>query len=290
MSKSLIIDAGHGGADNGSSGNGLLEKNINLKMSLYQYKRLKELGANVDITRTTDKNLSSTKRTNMIRNNYDICISNHFNAFNGKARGVETIHSYLGGKQLASDLASAIVKTSGIPLRRVFSRRLKNGKDYYFMHRLTGRTRTVIIEYGFIDNKSDMSYYKDDNNFYKVGESVVKVLCKYLGVKYKQLKDNVSHETKPTFFKKNVAGAKLVKSENAYFLPNHNIKVRTQPTTKSRHTGTLPKGTSINYFAVYSGNGYRWLLYHSTKGVRFVPYRRLKGNTKPWGSFHSKRP
>src|SRR5690625_2566809 len=184
MSKTLIIDAGHGGNDPGASGFGVKEKDWTLKISLYQYNRLKELGANVAITRTNDKTLDSNARTALIRNKYDYCMSNHFNAFDGTARGVETIHSIHAKDTIAKRLADVIVKASGLPLRRVFTRKLKNGQDYYYMHRLTGNTQTVIVEYGFIDNKTDHNWYKNEDNFYKVAEAVVKEWCSILGVKY----------------------------------------------------------------------------------------------------------
>src|SRR5690625_2280369 len=144
MSKTLIIDAGHGGNDPGASGFGVVEKDWTLKISLYQYNRLKELGANVAITRTNDKTLDSNARTALIRNKYDYCMSNHFNAFNGTARGVETIHSIFANDTIAKRLANVIVKASGLPFRRVFTRTLPNNpkQDYYYMHRLTGNTQT----------------------------------------------------------------------------------------------------------------------------------------------------
>ncbi len=183
MAKTLIIDPGHGGTDPGANGFGIKEKDWTLKISLYQYNRLKELGANVAITRTTDKSLSRDPRTNLIKGKYDYCMSNHFNAFNGSARGVETIYSIYSKNTIAKRLADVIVSTSKLPLRRVFNREGKAG-DYYFMHRLTGSTQTVIVEYGFIDNKSDHDYYKNESNFYKVAEAVVKEWCSILGVKY----------------------------------------------------------------------------------------------------------
>ena len=212
MAKSLIIDPGHGGTDPGANGFGVREKDWNLRISLYQYERLKELGAKVSITRTNDKSLSSTARTNIIRSKYDYCISNHWNAFNGKARGVETIHSVYGGKELATNIANALVRASGLPLRRVFSRKNSSGGDYYFMHRLTGGTRTVIIEYGFIDNADDHNWYKNEANFYKAAEAVIEALCKELGITYKA-KGNVS---KPTVTDKVVTG-KLFKVQAGAF-------------------------------------------------------------------------
>jgi N-acetylmuramoyl-L-alanine amidase len=88
-----------------------------------------------------------------------------------------------------------------------------------------------------------------------------------------------------------VAGARLVKNENAYFLATENIKVRNAPSTNARHTGTLPKGSSINYHKVYEGNGYRWLQYTGNSGnTLYVPYRPSNDINNQWGTFHSTRP
>lgn len=196
MSKSLIIDPGHGGTDPGTSGFGVKEKDWNLKMSVYQYNRLKALGANVAITRTNDTTLSNNKRTGLIRSKYDYCMSNHFNGFNGQARGVETIHSIHANSKVATQLARAIIDEAKLPLRRVFTRKHPSqaNRDYYFMHRETGNTRTTIIEYGFMDNKQDHDFYKSDTNFYRVAERIVKEWCNILGVAYRPPESSVSSD------------------------------------------------------------------------------------------------
>ena len=203
MAKSIIIDPGHGGTDPGAIGFGVREKDWNLRISMYQYERLKELGANVAITRTSDVTLDSGPRTNKIKNKYDVCISNHWNAFNGSARGIETIHSIFGGKAFATSIANALVRASGLSLRRVFSRKNSSGGDYYFMHRLTGNTRTVIIEYGFIDNADDHNWYKNNSNFIKAAEAVIEAVCKEIGITYKSPSGKVS---KPSVPKPSVSG------------------------------------------------------------------------------------
>lgn len=199
MVKSLMIDPGHGGTDPGANGFGVKEKDWNLKMSLYQFERLKELGADVAITRTTDKTLDSVSRANLIKDKYDYCMSNHFNGFNGTARGVETIHSIHTNGTIAKRLADVIANTSGLPLRRVFERR-GNAGDYYFMHRLTGSTETIIVEHGFIDNKEDHDYYKNEHNFYKVAESVVEEWCDILEVKYIAQGKSTPHPPMPNIY------------------------------------------------------------------------------------------
>lgn len=195
MSKTIIIDTGHGGTDPGATGFGVNEKDWTLEISLYQYKRLKALGAQVEITRKSDVSLDPTQRIARIKNQYDVCVSNHWNAFNGLARGVETIHSVHAKSDFARDIADSLVKTTGLPLRRVFTREIRKGTDYYFMHRLTGKTETVIIEYGFIDNALDHQAYTRSDLFIQASEAVVECICRKIGIQY--VKPDELKETSP---------------------------------------------------------------------------------------------
>ena len=84
----IVIDAGHGGVDGGASGNGIIEKDLNLLISTYMYDRFRELGVPVKMTRTTDETLDSSERVNRILDAYGngkdvIVISNHINAGGG---------------------------------------------------------------------------------------------------------------------------------------------------------------------------------------------------------------
>lgn len=185
MTKTVIIDAGHGGTDPGAQDFGFNEKTWTLKMSAYQYKRLKALGVEVSMTRMTDKTLEPFQRVARIKNQYDLCLSNHFNAFNGKARGVEGIRSIHSQSGLAKDLVDRVVKKTGLPKRRVFQREIKKGVDYYYMHRLTGKTETIILEYGFIDSRLDVNYYKEEAHFYKAAEAVIEGICVATGHQYR---------------------------------------------------------------------------------------------------------
>ena len=81
----IVIDAGHGGNDPGASGNGIIEKEYTLKISEYIYDRLKDLGLDVKMTRTTDETLTPTERVNRVLGAFGdgsdvIVISNHINA------------------------------------------------------------------------------------------------------------------------------------------------------------------------------------------------------------------
>lgn len=81
----IVIDPGHGGEDPGAMGNGIIEKDLNLKISNYMYDKFKQLGVPVKITRNSDETLTPSERVNRVLgaygNNSDvIVISNHINA------------------------------------------------------------------------------------------------------------------------------------------------------------------------------------------------------------------
>lgn len=95
----VVIDAGHGGDDPGSSGNGIIEKELTLKISQYMYDRLKELGIPVTMTRTTDETLNPIDRVNRILDAYGnnsnvIVVSNHINAGGGDISNYEELKMY----------------------------------------------------------------------------------------------------------------------------------------------------------------------------------------------------
>ncbi|MFA5543404.1 MAG: N-acetylmuramoyl-L-alanine amidase, partial [Bacilli bacterium] len=138
----LIIDPGHGGAEPGAVHHGYVEKDINLVVAKRVRELLKEYRP--DITREEDVTLDSGPRTAKIRDKYDFCLSIHFNANAGNR--TECIHSIYSerGKKLAESICKELGQTLGLP-QRVFCREGQAG-DYYFMHRLTGSTTTVIVE------------------------------------------------------------------------------------------------------------------------------------------------
>lgn len=182
----LIIDPGHGGKDGGGGSNEFFkEKDMNLKISLYQFKRFTELSVPVAITRSEDIYLSPSNRTDKVKESgAKICISNHINAASlTSARGVETIYSIYSDGKLARKLLDA-VENEGMPERRAFSKESAtvSGKDYYYMHRDTGAVETIIIEYGFATNEIDTQLII--NNWERYAEAVVKAICEHINHKY----------------------------------------------------------------------------------------------------------
>ena len=188
MKPILIIDPGHGGKDPGGGSNKLwLEKDLNLKISLYQYEHYREIGVPVMLTRENDQTLTSSQRTKIVRESgAKYCHSNHINA--GGGDGAEVIHSIYGGKEMAALIAKNL-KDAGQNVRRVFTRTLPGTakQDYYYMNRETGRVTTNIIEYGFADSpRDDVAQLKE--NYKNYAEAVVKAFCEFAGYGYQGVK------------------------------------------------------------------------------------------------------
>lgn len=185
--KGIVIDAGHGGSDSGAVGNGIVEKDLNLKIANYIANRLEALGLPVTMTRTDDTTLDPKARVKKILNAYGddpnvLVISNHINA--GGGDGAEVIYALRNDDTLAKMILEEI-GLSGQNTRKVYQRRLPSNpkKDYYYILRETGKTEPLIVEYGFLDSKGD-DVNQLKNNYETYAEAVVKAITKYLNVPY----------------------------------------------------------------------------------------------------------
>ena len=183
----IVIDAGHGGADSGALGNGLMEKDYTLLIAKYLKKRFDELGVSSKLVRDTDETVSPSERVNRILNAFGnssdvLVLSNHLNA--GGGDGAEVIYALRNNDTLANKILNNL-GNEGLKMRKVYQRRLPsdNTKDYYFIHRNTGITEPVLIEYAFIDNKNDAD--KIVKNYERYAEGVVKAVADYKGIDYK---------------------------------------------------------------------------------------------------------
>ena len=186
MNKTILIDAGHGGTDGGSTGNGIIEKELTLKISQYIKNRLDELGIASIMVRTSDETLNPNDRIDRIKelaNNKDvIIISNHINA--GGGDGAEVIYPLRSSDTLAKDIVQEL-QNAGQNVRKYYQRRSMTdpSKDYYYILRDTNPQEAVIVEYGFLDGTGDdVSQLK--NGYSKLAEATVKGIAKYLNIPY----------------------------------------------------------------------------------------------------------
>ena len=193
----VIVDAGHGGTDPGSSSGDIIEKEYTLKISNYMYNRFKELGIPTFITRTTDTTLNPTDRINTIKpyvaSSDDIVISNHLNA--GGGDGAEVVYALRNDDTLAKSILDNIEAT-GQNIRKWYQRKLpsNSSKDYYYIIRNTSPAESVLVEYAFLDStKDDRNQIKND--WEKWAEAVVKAVAEYKGYNYVAPGGNTVNDT-----------------------------------------------------------------------------------------------
>ncbi len=185
MNYKIIIDPGHGGSDAGASGNGIIEKDLTLAISKYMYDAFKKMNIPVSITRDSDITLNPTERVNKILNTYGnnpnvIVISNHINA--GGGDGAEVIYALRNTDKLANLILNSL-EAAGQNVRKAYQKRLPSNtdKDYYFIHRETGKTEPIIVEYGFLDSKAD-DVNQLKNNYQKYAQAVADAVAEYIGI------------------------------------------------------------------------------------------------------------
>lgn len=181
----IVIDPSKGGRESGVTGNGIVEKDYNLLISEYIFNRLKSLGADVKIIRTTDEYISEDDRANKILNAYGnnskvVALSN---MFGNTGSGAEIIYALRNNSNLASALAENL-DDAGLTVSKYYQRRSENdtSKDYYNIQKDTGLIETIIVNYGNINNINEATNIKNEWEDY--AEAVVKSLANYTNVPY----------------------------------------------------------------------------------------------------------
>lgn len=153
------------------------------------YDLFKEKGIPVTMTRTTDETLSPDERVSRILSAYGdnknvIVVSNHINA--GGADGAEVIYALRNNSTLSNLILNSL-KNAGQNVREAYQRRLPSNtaKDYYFIHRNTGNTEAIIVEYGFLDSiLDDPTQLKND--YKKLTKAVADAILEYIGYSVEQ--------------------------------------------------------------------------------------------------------
>ena len=184
--KIVVLDAGHGGIDEGtSSARGHHEK----EYTLLVVKELKKLMDKTDIktyyTRLTDQKVTKAARTDLANNlEADLFISIHCNS-SGKggsmAYGVEALYSKrkplnskLGNKKLSQILLDRVAEEVDNKKRGVIRR-----EGLYIMHH--SDVPASIIEIGYMSNKSDLKYILSKSGRKKVARGIYKGIMEALG-------------------------------------------------------------------------------------------------------------
>ena len=164
----VIIDAGHGGEDGGTSGeNGVLEKELNLDLAKRVNELFKAAGINTVMTRDEDrllydplsdykgrKKILDMQERLRIASKHDnaIFISIHMNSFpEKKYSGLQVYYS--NNNTDSERISNAVQKTTAFYLTPANDRKIKIGKDIYLLDRL--HIPALLIECGFLSNPEE---------------------------------------------------------------------------------------------------------------------------------------
>ncbi|MFD2706025.1 N-acetylmuramoyl-L-alanine amidase [Salibacterium lacus] len=155
--RTIVIDAGHGDHDNGASGNGLIEKEMNLDVALEVEERLEEAGVDVVMTRDDDTFLGLNERVDVAESvDADAFVSIHSNAYKQSAHGTEAFyngsHKASESRALASSIQQELVKQTSMTDRRV--------ADAGFVVIENTTMPSSLVELGFLTNPSDAAQMK----------------------------------------------------------------------------------------------------------------------------------
>lgn len=146
--KTIIIDAGHGGTDNGASVKGIYEKDINMKVANI-IKRLASDRHNIEVILTHDGKTtpSLSDRISIINKiNPALMISLHTNSSSDKENnGVEIfVQNTYSSKKIAERLSSLF---GNVEIKEQNLRILKESK-----------APSIVLEMGYLSNDKDREY------------------------------------------------------------------------------------------------------------------------------------
>ena len=181
-SQVIYIDPGHGGFDGGCVGNGLIEKDITLSISLKLKKHLEFCGYKVYLTREIDTALAKEKandiykRVALINNAKTLLyISIHANSYPSESiKGAQTFYKNTPeNKKLAELIQSSLQQ---IDLKNHRMAKSITGK-YLLDH-----TDNIgcLVEVGFLSNPLDAELLKDEHYQNKIAYAVYAGILSYL--------------------------------------------------------------------------------------------------------------
>ena len=168
LGKTIVLDAGHGGKDEGASSGKIKESKLNLILVKKLEKELISRGATVYLTREDDNDLSTTtinrKRSDLYRRaqyinkiSPDMYISLHLNSSPSPSwRGLQIF--YTNNNKENKEIALSL--TNYLKEKLSNTREAKKDSTYYMYKHI--KSPGVLIEAGFISNPSDNYLLRDE--------------------------------------------------------------------------------------------------------------------------------
>lgn len=172
----IMLDPGHGGVDGGakcavSSESFGQEKQINLSIATKVKELLEAEGANVIMTRTSDKWVCYTDRNDAVRtHDPDIFIAIHCDSStSASAMGTSAYYYRAYSQPLAKAIHESIVNAYKTQIYQdkseAFKSKISRGADFYaFRVTRVEECPAILVEYGFVSNTSECQVLQTAKN------------------------------------------------------------------------------------------------------------------------------
>jgi N-acetylmuramoyl-L-alanine amidase len=175
----IIVDAGHGGDDSGTSAEGLLEKEFALTIAKNIQNAGEGKNVKVVLTRTGDTEMTLAERVDLAnRNGADAFISIHANydKENTLSSGIQCVVSENNGRfqdsqRLAEQLIRELQTLTGIPVNGI-----KKSNAYVLSK---NNMPAILLELGYFSNKTDYAFMSDQKNQQQISERVIAAVLQY---------------------------------------------------------------------------------------------------------------
>lgn len=183
LGKTIYLDAGHGGVDNGATVNNVHEKDLNLQIVYKLKETLTSAGATVLLTRKDDNDISSPNalyrkksdfdnRIKLINNsNADLYISIHQNIYQNKKYSGPQVFYVKDNQKLAEIIQNTLNKYLNT------NRKVKTINNTY-MYKLL-KKKGILIECGFISNDNERYKLKTEEYQLKLSKIITEGIITY---------------------------------------------------------------------------------------------------------------
>jgi N-acetylmuramoyl-L-alanine amidase len=171
--RTVVIDAGHGGHDNGGQWGRVYEKHLALDTAARLETKLKNLGYQTVMTRRSDYFISLPQRVNTAnRYRNAIFVSIHYNyTWKQQVSGLETFYSTEEGRRLAQLVQSSLIRRT-----RTVDRCAKYAR-FYVIRNTT--LPSILVEGGFVSNAAERDRMKSGWFRESIAQGIVDGIQRY---------------------------------------------------------------------------------------------------------------
>ena len=183
LGKTIYLDAGHGGVDNGATVNNVHEKDLNLQIVYKLKETLTSAGATILLTRKDDNDISNPNalyrkksdfdnRIKLINNsNADLYISIHQNIYQNKKYSGPQVFYVKDNQKLAEIIQNTLNKYLNT------KRKVKTINNTY-MYKLL-KKKGILIECGFISNDNERYKLKTEEYQLELSKIITEGIITY---------------------------------------------------------------------------------------------------------------